>query len=190
MAEAVDSFLEMQQIRATNQTIDSESSETREFLIDPADYKAVDKFCQQNHITCDILARKSIAAPDASYCVFDASNGRRNDQNGKQDAENAERDMSEMAKGEGNSEAVTGSASAEHAEEVAKPSYLSFKFKCSTCDTGFDDAKEHREHFRSDWHRYNMKRKNRNLPIMTEEDFNSLNDEDRELFLMQDSIAT
>lgn len=190
MAEAVDSFLEMQQIRATNQTIDSESSETREFLIDPADYKAVDKFCQQNHITCDILARKSIAAPDASYCVFDSSNGRRNDQNGKQDAENAERDMSEMAKGDGNSEAVAGSASAEHAEEVAKPSYLSFKFKCSTCETGFDDAKEHREHFRSDWHRYNMKRKNRNLPIMTEEDFNSLNDEDRELFLMQDSIAT
>ena len=37
---------------------------------------------------------------------------------------------------------------------------------------------------------FNMKRKNRNLPIMTEEDFNSLNDEDRELFLMQDSIAT
>ena len=35
-----------------------------------------------------------------------------------------------------------------------------------------------------------MKRKNRNLPIMTEEEFNSLDEEDRELFLNQDSIAT
>ena len=180
----------MQQIRATNQMIDSGSSETREFLIDPADYKAIDKFCQQNHITCDILARKSIAAPDASYCVFDASNRRRNDRSGENNAEDAAKDMSQMAKGEGNSVAVAGSASAEQAVESAKQSYLSFKFKCSTCETGFDDAKEHREHFRSDWHRFNMKRKNRNLPIMTEEDFNSLNDEDRELFLMQDSIAT
>ena len=74
--------------------------------------------------------------------------------------------------------------------EDSTPSYLSFKFKCSTCEKGFDEAKEHREHFRSDWHRYNMKRKNRNLPIMTEEEFNSLDEEDRELFLNQDSIAT
>ena len=78
----------------------------------------------------------------------------------------------------------------EPSAEISAPSYLSFKFRCSTCEKGFDEAKEHREHFRSDWHRYNMKRKNRNLPIMTEEEFNSLDEEDRELFLNQDSIAT
>lgn len=180
----------MQQIRATKQMIDSESSETREFLIDPAEYKAVDQFCQQNQITCDILARKSIAAPDASYGFLRAGNRIRSAQNGEQTAEGAEKDKSAMAKSEGDAEAAGDSDVAEHAEENGEKSYLSFKFKCSTCQTGFDDPKEHREHFRSDWHRYNMKRKNRNLPIMTEEEFNSLNEEDRELFLMQDSIAT
>ena len=190
VAEAVDSFLDIQQIRSTCQMTDSASSESREFLIDPADYKVIDKFCQENHITCDILARKSIAASDASYGEINASNASRNDQNNEKSGEGAERDMEKMPKTEGESEAVVGSESAEHAEENAPPSYLSFKFKCSTCETGFDDAKEHREHFRSDWHRFNMKRKNRNLPIMTEEEFNSLNDEDRELFLRQDSIAT
>ena len=87
---------------------------------------------------------------------------------------------------------VDSAASEEQKEpESAETSdYMSFKFKCSTCETGFNTANEHREHFRSDWHRFNLKRKNRNLSVINEEEYNSLDDTDRELFLKQDSIAT
>lgn len=79
----------------------------------------------------------------------------------------------------------------EAVQPVAQPkAYEMMKFKCSTCEIGFMQATEHREHFRSDWHRYNMKRKNRNLPVMSEAEYNSLDENDREFFLSQDSVAT
>eukprot|EP00038_Savillea_parva_P031449 m.86723 g.86723 ORF g.86723 m.86723 type:complete len:479 (+) comp9674_c2_seq2:101-1537(+) len=33
------------------------------------------------------------------------------------------------------------------------------KFTCMTCRVGFGEAEAHRTHFKSDWHRYNLKRK-------------------------------
>ncbi|KAL8225636.1 hypothetical protein R6Q57_018193 [Mikania cordata] len=36
--------------------------------------------------------------------------------------------------------------------------------KCSTCDALMGDAKEYREHFKSDWHKHNLRRKTRQLP--------------------------
>ncbi|XP_051139897.1 uncharacterized protein LOC127257489 [Andrographis paniculata] len=39
--------------------------------------------------------------------------------------------------------------------------------KCSTCDAFFGDAKQYREHFKSDWHKHNLRRKTRQLPPLT-----------------------
>ncbi|KAM7258576.1 hypothetical protein ACFE04_014317 [Oxalis oulophora] len=39
--------------------------------------------------------------------------------------------------------------------------------KCSTCDAYVGDAKELRDHFKSDWHKHNLKRKTRQLPPLT-----------------------
>ncbi|QDZ26034.1 ribosome maturation protein Sdo1/SBDS [Chloropicon primus] len=44
------------------------------------------------------------------------------------------------------------------------------RFKCNTCQVGFDDSKQHREHFKSDWHRINLKRKSQKLPILSQEE--------------------
>jgi hypothetical protein len=30
---------------------------------------------------------------------------------------------------------------------------------CNACNAGFDDEEEQRLHYRSEWHRYNLKRK-------------------------------
>jgi len=38
-------------------------------------------------------------------------------------------------------------------------------FTCMTCRVGFAAAAAHREHFKSDWHRYNLKRKVRVHPL-------------------------
>ncbi|CAH8390406.1 unnamed protein product [Eruca vesicaria subsp. sativa] len=42
--------------------------------------------------------------------------------------------------------------------------------KCSTCNTFVGEAKQYREHFKSDWHKHNLKRKTRKLPPLTAEE--------------------
>lgn len=39
--------------------------------------------------------------------------------------------------------------------------------KCSTCDALVGDSKQYREHFKSEWHKHNLKRKTRQLPPLT-----------------------
>ncbi|GKV23368.1 hypothetical protein SLEP1_g33104 [Rubroshorea leprosula] len=42
--------------------------------------------------------------------------------------------------------------------------------KCSTCNAFVGDSKQFREHFKSDWHKHNLKRKTRQLPPLTAEE--------------------
>ncbi|KAL5200004.1 hypothetical protein ABZP36_021207 [Zizania latifolia] len=39
---------------------------------------------------------------------------------------------------------------------------------CNACNSGFDDEEQHRLHYRSEWHRYNLKRKVAGVPGVTE----------------------
>lgn len=48
-------------------------------------------------------------------------------------------------------------------------------FKCNTCCAHFEQSLDHRAHFKSDWHRINLKRKLLKLPlIQSEEEFYSV----------------
>ncbi|KAL3592510.1 hypothetical protein D5086_011150 [Populus alba] len=42
--------------------------------------------------------------------------------------------------------------------------------KCSTCNVFVGDAKQFRDHFKSDWHKHNLKRKTKQLPPLTSEE--------------------
>ncbi|PIA47718.1 hypothetical protein AQUCO_01400367v1 [Aquilegia coerulea] len=42
--------------------------------------------------------------------------------------------------------------------------------KCSTCNAVVGDAKQYRDHFKSEWHKQNLKRKTRQLPPVTAEE--------------------
>ncbi|KAG8389783.1 hypothetical protein BUALT_Bualt01G0014400 [Buddleja alternifolia] len=42
--------------------------------------------------------------------------------------------------------------------------------KCSTCDAFVGDVKKYREHFKSEWHKHNLRRKTRQLPPLTAEE--------------------
>ncbi|KAF5200891.1 Ribosome maturation protein sbds [Thalictrum thalictroides] len=42
--------------------------------------------------------------------------------------------------------------------------------KCSTCDAVVGDAKQYRDHFKSEWHKQNLRRKTRQLPPLTAEE--------------------
>lgn len=44
-------------------------------------------------------------------------------------------------------------------------------YTCVTCQVAFKDADIQRQHYKTDWHRYNLKRKVAELPPITAEDF-------------------
>jgi len=44
-------------------------------------------------------------------------------------------------------------------------------FRCSVCQVDFEDAAAYRAHCRSEWHNFNLKRKVKGLPPLSEEDF-------------------
>ena len=64
---------------------------------------------------------------------------------------------------------------------------------CIVCSEVFEDLLEQRQHFKLDWHRYNLKRKLNNLPRINEDDFNALiettSNEGFNIFKRQDSEA-
>eukprot|EP01018_Ginkgo_biloba_P012422 Gb_30054 [translate_table: standard] len=42
--------------------------------------------------------------------------------------------------------------------------------QCTTCNAGVGDAKQYRDHFKSDWHKHNLKRKMKQLPPLSPEE--------------------
>lgn len=42
--------------------------------------------------------------------------------------------------------------------------------KCSTCEAFVGDSKHYRQHFKSDWHKHNLRRKTRLLPPLSAEE--------------------
>lgn len=56
-------------------------------------------------------------------------------------------------------------------QEVVAPS--SGLFTCLSCQVAFQSAEGQRNHYRSEWHRYNLKRKVVSLPPVTSEQFNN-----------------
>ena len=44
-------------------------------------------------------------------------------------------------------------------------------FTCITCRVIFVDAELQRTHYKTEWHRYNLKRKVAQLPAVTQEDY-------------------
>lgn len=44
-------------------------------------------------------------------------------------------------------------------------------FTCVTCNVAFENSEQQRDHYKADWHRYNLKRKVADLPIISFQDF-------------------
>lgn len=59
--------------------------------------------------------------------------------------------------------------------------------KCNTCGVGyggkaeFDSVAEARSHFKSDWHRHNIRRKLKERPSLKEEDFERIIEQENEV---------
>jgi ribosome maturation protein SDO1 len=55
--------------------------------------------------------------------------------------------------------------------------------KCSNCEASFEDAAEYRAHCKSEWHNFNLKRKVKNMPRVSEEEFKEISLDAREGFI-------
>lgn len=44
-------------------------------------------------------------------------------------------------------------------------------FTCVTCNIAYNNSELQRDHYKSDWHRYNLKRKVADLPAVSLQDF-------------------
>ena len=49
--------------------------------------------------------------------------------------------------------------------------HIPLPFTCITCRVSFSDAEMQRSHYKTDWHRYNLKRKVAQMPPVTAEVF-------------------
>ena len=61
------------------------------------------------------------------------------------------------------------------------------RLACGACAVSFDGADAHREHHRTEWHRYNLKRKVLSLAPAPLEFFDSLDPAVRQAFMDKDS---
>lgn len=52
--------------------------------------------------------------------------------------------------------------------------HCSLGLYCTTCQIAFELSEEHRAHYKSDWHRYNLKQKIRNRQTIDEPKFHAL----------------
>ena len=65
-----------------------------------------------------------------------------------------------------------------------KPQPKSSFLSCSTCGGDFQqDRQLYRQHFKTDWHRYNLKMKGLNKPVIDQEAFGKLDQAELEKFL-------
>jgi pre-60S factor REI1 len=62
---------------------------------------------------------------------------------------------------------------------------VSGSLACRSCGVSFDAAADHRAHFRSDLHRFNLKRKLKELPTVTQAEFDAISASDRDAFFRE-----
>jgi ribosome maturation protein SDO1 len=58
--------------------------------------------------------------------------------------------------------------------------------KCSTCDTHFEDVSEYRAHCKSEWHNFNLRRKVKGMPPVSEDEFKEISLDAKEGFIACD----
>ncbi len=72
---------------------------------------------------------------------------------------------------EASSSAADGGGAAASGDTWQKATAGGKRLACNTCQVDFADAKEYREHYRTDWHRYNLKLKEKGGGPVSEKEF-------------------
>ncbi|XP_021747162.1 ribosome maturation protein SBDS-like [Chenopodium quinoa] len=123
--------------------------------LDPGIFREFDSFVRNLQGRLEILAVSVHSEGDTGVDAFDEFNEDIPPSLPKEPAEPSVHQLSERLQKQ------SVSSSTKTSEPEVKQT------KCSTCNAFVGDAKQYREHFKSEWHRHNLKRKTRNLPPLS-----------------------
>lgn len=65
----------------------------------------------------------------------------------------------------------SGKRASQERKQLQGPPDISEKLYCSTCDQTFQNHQEQREHYKLDWHRFNLKQRLKDKPLLSALDF-------------------
>ncbi|KAK9735050.1 hypothetical protein RND81_04G180500 [Saponaria officinalis] len=126
--------------------------------LDPGIFRECDGFVRNLQGRLEILSVSVHAEGDSGVDHFDEFNEDSLPSISKEDTEAHVLQLSEKLQKQ------SVATSSKDAEGEAKQS------KCSTCNALVGDAKQYREHFKSEWHKHNLQRKTRSLPPLSAEE--------------------
>ena len=90
---------------------------------------------------------------------------------GPTDATRASQGVASLQSSLQNWQGVSGAGHGSASAVVGGEAKLEKQHRCSSCAASFKDAASHRAHFKSDWHRHNLRRKMRNMAPLSEQDW-------------------
>lgn len=142
-------------------------------LIDPGIYRDIDSIIVGCGGSLEVV---DMAVLEAGSADIDAESERKAAR-----AAAGDKDGSAGAGGAGDAEAKGGEVTTRPAAasgRATKGKVVSggSKLTCNSCGANFEDRGAHREHFKSDWHRINQKRKMKGMPPVDEAEYEALGD--------------
>lgn len=150
-------------------TIPSDESVFVECLIDPSLFRTIDAKIRQ-------------LSPPGTVEVLDlavTADGSDAPQAPAVEAPTASQTGSSSAEGSNDTAVVVAAAVA------AEQATVTHRLTCNKCNASFHDRAEQRDHFRSNWHRLNLKRKMKGQEILGFDEFSALTDEDVQMALLE-----
>lgn len=88
-------------------------------------------------------------------------------------------DQRVTAEGEGRIKILKEEEVKKEVQKPILPGGVKKALSCNTCpETEFSDVNDHRNHFKTVWHKYNIKRKSRNVDPLNEAEFSILSDKE------------
>lgn len=162
-------------LKGINATAESEEKARQfsvVFLVDPGQFRACDSLARECGGRLEVVALA--VQEQGDHRVDDPEEGgqeSRGGDGGDALAERLARAALDRGEGQGAESKPEGSGRGGRTEAAkAAPAPGGRQQKCNTCEAAFEDAKLFREHFKSDWHRHNLKRKARELPPLSEDE--------------------
>ena len=150
------------------------------YQVDPGQYRQCDKFASENNARLEVVAMSVQKEGDTTFDAYDEDN-QQQDKSKSVDRTKAHNgaDQTTLAdqfhnlgaskagptdEGLGRGSEGVGSAKEPTNTGTGVGTKTAKQMRCNTCVADCGEAKAYREHFKSEWHKHNLKRKMINLP--------------------------
>ena len=157
------------------------------YQVDPGQYRQCDKFASENNARLEVVSMSVQKEGDTTFDAYDEDSQQQQDKPKTADrskaqsvaeqstladqfhklgapkaGESADEGLGRSPEGLGGSAKEPASSGTGVGDKAGKK-----RMRCNTCAADCGEAKEYRDHFKSEWHKHNLKRKMINLPPLS-----------------------